>query len=84
VRFVPSEPGGELDVPIPPTGLLVRGGDATTDVWLRRFSTIYSKEPRDSLAAGASATVTLQPDKAPQPWHARLRSDSPFEVCAVG
>ncbi|HEX2086089.1 MAG TPA: hypothetical protein VHF89_10435 [Solirubrobacteraceae bacterium] len=81
VRFVPGEASGELDVEIPASGIVVRAGDAKLELWVRRFSTLFPGPPLDALEPGSSGSVVFKPDKAQQPWHARLRSDAPFSVC---
>ena len=84
VRFVPSEPSGELDVEIPASGLVVRAGDAKVELWVRRFSSLYPGQPLDTLEPEKVDSLSFRPDKAPQPWHAKLRSDAPFSACTLG
>ncbi|HEX8204759.1 MAG TPA: hypothetical protein VF587_01745 [Solirubrobacteraceae bacterium] len=81
VRFTPSDVDGELDVLLPATGLVVRAGEGELSLWVRRFSPLYSADPHGKLTAGQTGRIEFGPDKAPQPWHARMRSGSPFEVC---
>ncbi|MDQ5807244.1 MAG: hypothetical protein M3320_01060 [Actinomycetota bacterium] len=83
VRFEPSEASGQLDVALPPTGVVVRAGDAKVQLWVRRFSPLYPGEALDELAPAAQGAVKIQADKAPNPWHVRLWSDAPFSVCGA-
>jgi hypothetical protein len=83
VRFTPADVDGELDVALPASGLVVRDGDAEVQVWIRRFSSIYPGDPHGKVTPGQAGRVKFGPDKAPQGWHARLRSGAPFEVCTA-
>ncbi|MGI8862914.1 MAG: hypothetical protein ACR2JH_00705 [Solirubrobacteraceae bacterium] len=78
----PAGATGFLDVTIPPHGLLVRAGPGDTTVSLRRFAAQF--DAIGTIAAGASAKVTIKPDLAPQPWHAQIAGAESFTVCGLG
>lgn len=87
VRFQPAAytPIGTvntLEVTVPGSGLLLRGGGAGATVSVRRFSSRFDQ--LGTVAPGASATLVIKPDLAPQPWHAQVVATGSFAVCSLG
>jgi hypothetical protein len=83
VRFTPGGAEAELDVGLPASGLVVKAGDADVQMWIRRFSPRFPSDPHGEITPGQAGRIAFGPDKAPQPWHARMRSNAPFEACTA-
>ncbi len=78
----PVEPG-ELELTIPPDGLLLHAAPGTApELSLRRFADgFYVGIP--GPAAGTSGELRLPADASEQPWQLRLKVSSPLTVCPL-
>jgi hypothetical protein len=86
VRFRPAgvtaaNAGNDLDLILPPGGIVVtaEGGPATVSV--RRFADEY--QPVAKLAASATAMLRIGPDGATQPWRVRVAPAERATVCGM-
>ncbi|MEA2333277.1 MAG: hypothetical protein QOH58_3415 [Thermoleophilaceae bacterium] len=83
--YNPSFVGFTLDLTVPAGGVaLTADRGAPSTVRLRRFSDTYPDKPLGTLAGGATATLSIRPDLAPQPWHLRVAPRGAVTVCGLG
>ena len=78
-----SAPGGQIDLTLPRAGVLVRaeGGPATLSV--RRFGDFFIPKPLATVRPARAIHLSIPPDRAPQPWHVRVRARSGATVCSA-
>jgi hypothetical protein len=88
VAFPPPDSGSlprsaAVDLTLPRAGLLIRaeGGPATLSV--RRFGDFFQRGPLATVASGSAVHVRIRPDRAPQPWHVRVRARKAATVCSA-
>ena len=74
----PAEPAPSLDVTVPGGGLVITGAST---VALRRFADGFADEPIGRVAPGGSGLLEIRPDRAPQPWHARVTPEARITAC---
>jgi hypothetical protein len=74
----PADPGPALDVTVPNRGLVITGAST---VALRRFADGFGDEPIGRVAPGGSGLLEIRPDRAPQPWHARVTPEARITAC---
>lgn len=79
----PAATVAELQLTLPPRGILARatGGEATAS--LRRFASTFASPSLDRLAAGGAATLRPGRDVAAQPWHVRLAPSGGLTACGL-
>ena len=78
-RCSPAE--GQSEVEVPPEGLVVRAGDATVEVRLRRIGDAFPAAVTAEVEGGSAGLLRIEPDRLPVPWRAQLRAEGTFEVC---
>jgi hypothetical protein len=81
--FTPSPASNELSVTMPRGGLTVTADGGPATVGVRRFAAGYSAQPQGTLVAGATGSLRILPDLAPQPWHVRVTPVDGATVCGV-
>jgi hypothetical protein len=64
-----------------PGRLSVTAGGAPATVSVRRFAPSFTA--LGTVRARGSATVSVSPDRAPQPWHLQVESLAPVRVCTL-
>lgn len=72
-----------LEVTVPPAGVVVRAGRGAARVEVRRFAAGFSRPLTDIVSAYRSATLRIRPDRAPQPWRARVTPQERVRVCGL-
>jgi hypothetical protein len=74
----------ELQLTVPPAGVLLRasGGDATVSI--RRFAQAYPRQPLARLGPTGSGTIPMRADLSERPWHLRLAPADRATVCGLG
>ncbi|MBI5105946.1 MAG: hypothetical protein HZB46_13380 [Solirubrobacterales bacterium] len=76
--------GGAVVLTLPRGGVVVRGGAGALFVHVRRFAPAFDTAADKELNPGEAVRVAPTPDKAPAiPYHLRLASTAPFQVCAA-
>jgi hypothetical protein len=78
--YTPAGAVNFLQVRVPAAGLSVRSGNAPATVSVRRFGSPF--ELLGTVAGDTTATLTIKPDLAPEPWHAQIVATSSFTVCS--
>jgi hypothetical protein len=78
-----AAPGGHVDLKLPRAGVIVRaeGGPATLDV--RRFGDFFIPQPLATVRPARAVRLSIPRDRAPQPWHVRVRARSGATVCSA-
>jgi hypothetical protein len=72
---------GELEVTVPPAGVLLTAEGGAATVGVRRFGDEFRDVGR--LAPSASATVRIRSDRAGQAWHMRVEPTERATVCGL-
>jgi hypothetical protein len=72
-----------LDLTVPRTGLWLAAEGAPLTATLRRFATGFGAQPLARVAAGATATLRIGGDAAPQPWHVRVAPAGRVTACGL-
>jgi hypothetical protein len=72
-----------FEVTVPPAGLFVRTGAGTARIDVRRYAAGYSRVAPNIVAPASTATLRIAPDRARQPWRARVTSQERVRVCAL-
>jgi hypothetical protein len=73
----------ELQVTVPPGGLLLTASGAPATVSVRRFAVTFPRAPLARLAPEGSGTLRPGRDRATQPWHVRLISEAGVSACSL-
>lgn len=86
LRFTPAAaltPGGiaAVSLIVAPGALSVTSAGAPTTLSVRRFAATFTS--LGTVAARASATVTIRRDAATEPWYLQLSSVAPVRACQV-
>lgn len=84
VEFRPRVAHASLNLAVSETGIRVssRQRDAVRVV-LRRLADRFPNRPFTSLAGRSESVLLLPRGKLPRPWHVRLTTAAPIEVCGV-
>jgi hypothetical protein len=80
--FTASSTTGEVRVTVPRTGVLVMAQGGSLAVGVRRFADEF--QPLGTVAPGASASLRIRPDLAPQPWHLSVTPTERAMLCGLG
>lgn len=88
VAFEPAEarPAAvtpELQLTLPPAGLLLTAAGGPASVSVRRFADVFPEQPQASLARAARATLRIADDRATQPWHVRVAPTGRVTACGL-
>jgi hypothetical protein len=78
-----AETAAAFEIKLPATGVVVTTGRSAATVDVRRFAAGFSSVKRDTLTPVSSATLRIDPDSAPQPWHARVTAQGRVSVCGL-
>lgn len=84
VEFRPNVAGATLDLAVPEAGIRVRSRQRDPiGVQLRRLADRLPRRRSTSLGGRSDSVLLLPRGKLPTPWHARLLTVAPIEVCGV-
>lgn len=84
VEFRPRVANASLDLAVPEAGIRVRGRQRDpVSVVLRRLADRFPRRPFTSLGGRSDSVLLLPRGKLPTPWHVRLATAAPIEVCGV-
>jgi hypothetical protein len=83
-QFTSGAAGGELQLTVPPAGVLLKAAGGTATVSMRRFADAYPKDPLGTLGPTGSARVPLRADLSDLPWHLRVTPEDRATVCGLG
>jgi hypothetical protein len=81
-----AQPAGvekEVQLTLPPAGLLLTAEDGPAAVSVRRFAVGFPQEPQAALSASGSATLRIGPDRATRPWHVRVEPAADVRACGL-
>ena len=73
----------ELQVTLPPSGLLLTAEGGPVSVTPRRFTPVFPSDPVARLVPGGSSVLRPTRDRAPQPWHVRLSTQAGVRACGL-
>jgi hypothetical protein len=87
--FTPAgaAPAGDvraIELTLPGDGIRLTADEAPLTIALRRFADGFPTDARARMAAGATATLRIGPDAAPQPWHVRVAPEGRVTACGLG
>jgi hypothetical protein len=73
----------DVELTVPPAGLVMTAENAPASVALRRFAVSFAPEPTVRLAPGGSATLRPPQDDVEQPWHVRVATQGAARACGL-
>ena len=79
--FITPGSSPALTLTVPAAGLLIRSGDASATVGLRRFADQF--QTLGTLAPNATARLRITPDRSSRPWQLQLSSTASLLACPV-
>ena len=75
----------ELQLTVPPGGLLLRGEPGhPAQLMVRRFATGYPRAADGVLQGGRAFALRIPRDAAAQPWHVQLLPEGRITACGLG
>jgi len=84
VELRPRVANASLDLAVPEAGIRVRSRQrAPVSVVLRRLADRFPPRPFTSLGGRSDAVLLLPRGRLARPWHVRLVTAAPIEVCGV-
>ena len=79
--FSPMGSNAQLQLTIPPAGVMLRPGAAGATVGVRRFAQQF--QTIRTVVAGGRATLRIAADLAAQPWHVQVTAVGGAVVCGL-